>query len=136
MEGTGWERQQVIFDKSSSSPDSKPWQAFAEDPKPRALLKNANIAALAATTTTTTTTAMKSVRTRNSHQNRQPAAEVTSGSDTWGFGTDSFTAVTSSGSRMTSRSNIGEGNSSKRFGNSKNLESKSTSSQPAGWAGF
>lgn len=134
MEGTGWERQQVIFDKSSSSPDSKPWQAFAEDPKPRALLKNANIAAIAATTTTTT--AMKSVRTRNSHQNRQPAAEVTSGSDTWGFGTDSFTAVTSSGSRMTSRSNIGEGNSSKRFGNSKNLESKSTSSQPAGWAGF
>lgn len=132
MEGTGWERQQVVFDKSSSSPDSKPWQAFAEDPKPRAL-KNTNITAVAATTTTT---AMKSVRTRNSHQNRQPAAEVTSGSDTWGFGTDSFTAVTSSGSRMTSRSNIGEGNSSQRFGDSKNLESKSTSSQPAGWAGF
>uniref|UniRef100_A0A5B7A553 non-specific serine/threonine protein kinase n=1 Tax=Davidia involucrata TaxID=16924 RepID=A0A5B7A553_DAVIN len=117
IEGTVWELQQGLLDKSSPSPDPKPWQAFAEDPKPQTMTMN---------------TTTKSVRTRNGHQNKQ-AAEVTSGADAWGFGTESFTAAPSATSQISRP--ISELNNSQHFGESKNIERKSAS-QPAGWAGF
>ncbi|KAF8396066.1 hypothetical protein HHK36_017678 [Tetracentron sinense] len=115
LQGTVWELQQGTFANSSPSPDSKSWKAFPEDPKPKPLLKNT----------------ARSVRTTNGHQNKQTPA-VSSGLDTWGFGTESFTAVPASSqvSRIP-----GQGNNSQHFGDSKNLESK-PASQPAGWAGF
>lgn len=117
IEGTVWELQQGFFDRSSPSPDSKQWQAFAEDPKPQAM---------------PTHNTSKSVRTRNGQQNKQ-AAELTSGANSWGFGTDSFKVVPAAGSKV--NVSIGELNNSQRFGESKSTESKSDS-QPAGWAGF
>ncbi|KAA8520291.1 hypothetical protein F0562_014546 [Nyssa sinensis] len=115
IEGTVWELQQGLLDKRSPSPDPKSWQAFAEDPKPQTTSMNNNT---------------KSVRTRNGHQNK-PAAEVTSSTDAWGFETESFTAVPSATSRISRPIS----NNYQRFGESKNIESKSAA-QPAGWAGF
>ncbi|XP_057980017.1 uncharacterized protein LOC131165886 isoform X2 [Malania oleifera] len=118
IEGSVWEVQQGPFDKNSGSPDSKPWQAFTEDPNPQTMSNN---------------NATKSVRTRNIHQKKQ-ATELTSSPDSWGFGTESFTAVPASGSQMFG-SAAGEGNYSQRSGDSKNIEGK-PASQPSGWAGF
>lgn len=111
VEGTVWELQQSFFDRNSPSPDSKQWQAFAEDPKP-------------------TSNTSKSVRTRNGQPNKQ-VGERTSG---WGFETDSFKVGPASAS---SKINVpmGELNNSQRFGESKSKDSK-LESQPAGWAGF
>lgn len=117
IEGTVWELQQGFFDQSSPSPDSKQWQAFAENPKPEAL---------------PTYNTSKSVRTRNGQQNKQ-AAELTSSANSWGFGTDSFKVVPAAGSKVNVP--VGELNNSQRFRESKSTESKSDS-QPAGWAGF
>lgn len=117
IEGTVWELQQGFFDRSSPSPDSKQWQAFAEDPKPQA---------------TATYQSSKSVRTRNGQQNKQ-GGEVTSGAHSWGFGTDSFKVVPAASSKINVP--ISELNNAQRFGESKSTESKS-GSQPAGWAGF
>lgn len=117
IEGTVWELQQGFFDQSSPSPDSKQWQAFAENPKPEAL---------------PTYNTSKSVRTRNGQQNKQ-AAELTSSANSWGFGTDSFKVVPAAGSKVNVP--VGELNNSQRFHESKSTESKSDS-QPAGWAGF
>lgn len=74
----------------------------------------------------------KSVRTRNGQQNK-PATQLNSGFDSWGFGSDSFTAVPAGSSQMSRAS--GEGNNSQHAGEAKIMESK-PSSQPAGWAGF
>lgn len=115
VEGTVWELQQGLFDKSSPSAHSNSWQAFPEDP-------------MAAMTTMNNT--RKSVRTRNGHQNKQAADQVT---PSWGFGTDSFTAVPTSSPQLGTVPS--ELNYSQRFGEPKNIESKSAS-QPAGWAGF
>ncbi|KAM3323345.1 putative serine/threonine-protein kinase DDB [Capsicum chacoense] len=112
--GTVWELQQGLFGQSHVSPDSKPWQAFADDdPKQQATPVNAN---------------PRSVRTRNGHQNRE-----TSETNTSAFGTDSFRAVPVSSSQMMATFN--ESKNSQRYGELKNTDSKSAT-QPAGWAGF
>ena len=74
----------------------------------------------------------KSVRTRNGHHNK-PATEATSGPETWGFGTESFTPTPAASSSF-SRPTVG-GNNAQLFGDSKRIESK-PATQPAGWAGF
>nr|XP_043623704.1 AP2-associated protein kinase 1 isoform X2 [Erigeron canadensis] len=111
-EGTIRELQKGLFD-SSPSADQNSWQAFSEDPAAPTLTANNS----------------KSVRTRNGHQNKQPAEVAPS----WGFGAESFTAVPTVSSQVNTP--ITSLNSSQRFGESKNKESK-PASQPAGWAGF
>ncbi|KAK9124989.1 hypothetical protein Scep_013835 [Stephania cephalantha] len=114
IEGSVSELRQGMFANSNQSLDSKQWQAFSDDSKSQTLSKN-NVT--------------KSVRASNGHQNRQTSAASTGG-DTWGFGTDSFTAVPStSGISRTSQGN------SQRSNTIKSAESKQPS-QPAGWAGF
>ncbi|XP_057496577.1 uncharacterized protein LOC130781386 isoform X2 [Actinidia eriantha] len=109
--------QQGLFDNNSPSPEPNSWQPFPDDYKPQATSMN---------------NTPKSVRTRNGHQNK-PATQGLSGSDAWGFGTDSFTAVPTATSRVSRSGN--ELNNSQRFGEPKNMENKPVS-QPAGWAGF
>lgn len=116
IEGNIWKLQQG---KSTPSPESKPWQPFAEEPKPPQPSSNANV--------------FKSARTRNGHQNKQ-GTQVNAGFDSWGFGTDSFSAA-STGSTQISRP-MSEGNNSQRLGEAKGVESSKPASQPAGWAGF
>lgn len=118
IEGTVWELNQEKSDWNNVSPESKPWQAFAEEPKPQQPLSKENPS--------------KSVRTRNGHQTKQ-AAQVNTGFDTWGFGTESFSAAPT-GSPPISKP-ISEGNNPQRFGEAKITETK-PASQPAGWAGF
>eukprot|EP00261_Vitis_vinifera_P026253 XP_010659600.1 PREDICTED: probable serine/threonine-protein kinase DDB_G0276461 isoform X2 [Vitis vinifera] len=116
IEGTVWELQQGKSD--SPAPDSKPWQAFPDELKQHQPLSRDNTS--------------KSVRTRNGHHNK-PATEATSGPETWGFGTESFTATPAASSSF-SRPTVG-GNNAQLFGDSKRIESK-PATQPAGWAGF
>ncbi|KAJ6303252.1 hypothetical protein OIU77_017185 [Salix suchowensis] len=102
-------------DWSTPSPESKSWQAFADDNKSRQKpVSKGN--------------SPQSVRTRNTHQQKQ-AAESTSNIDSWGFGSESFTAVP-----VASSQNSGS-NTEVHLGGSKIMESKSAT-QPAGWAGF
>ncbi|KAF9665430.1 hypothetical protein SADUNF_Sadunf16G0121800 [Salix dunnii] len=102
-------------DWSTPSPESKAWQAFADDNKSQQKpVSKGN--------------SPQSVRTRNARQNKQ-AAELTSNIDSWGFGSESFTAVPGASSQ-----NSGS-NTEVHLGGSKIMESKSTT-QPAGWAGF
>ncbi|XP_024962933.1 AP2-associated protein kinase 1 isoform X2 [Cynara cardunculus var. scolymus] len=112
-DGTFWEQQKGLFDKSSPSSDQNSWQPFPE----------------AAPTLTNNS---KSVRTRNGQQNKQ-GGEVGGGNSSWSFGAESFTAVPAASPQV----NVSSPslNNSQRFGESKNKESKSAS-QPAGWAGF
>lgn len=117
-EGSMLELQQGSVGKISPSPDPKTWRPFAEDPKPQQAPLQSN--------------SSKSVRTRNGQPNK-PASAGNFGTDTWGFGTESFTAVPTSSPQISRP--IGEGNTSQRFGQSKSIENKSAS-QPAGWAGF
>lgn len=116
IEGTVWELQQGLLDQSSTSPDPKPWQAFADDPLPQTSVNNN----------------LRSVRTRNGRQNNH-VSEVNSGANTWGFGTDNFKAVPAASSHI--NAHTGEATNSQRFNERKNIESSQTS-QPAGWAGF
>ncbi|KAJ7982158.1 Serine/Threonine kinase family protein [Quillaja saponaria] len=129
IEGTVWERQQGKSDWKTPNSEPKLWQAFPEESKPQQSLS--------------ADTASKSVRTRNGRQSKQ-ASPLTSDFDTWGFGTDSFTAVHAGNPQtqkpMSSGNNsqglpMSSGNSSQGFGETKTLERKSAS-QPAGWAGF
>ncbi|WMV10903.1 hypothetical protein MTR67_004288 [Solanum verrucosum] len=113
IEGTVWELQQGLFGQSQVSSDSKSWQAFADDPKQQATPVNST---------------PRSVRTKNGYQNRE-----TSETNTSAFGTDSFRAVPASSSQI--KANFNESKNSQRFGEPKNIDSKSAS-QPAGWAGF
>ncbi|CAL0310294.1 unnamed protein product [Lupinus luteus] len=101
------------------TPTSEPksWQAFPEEPKPLKSLSADNTS--------------KSVRTRNSQQNKQ-ADQLATDFDTWGFGTDNFSAVRAGSPQMSKPS---EGSNSQGFGDGKALENKTTS-QPGGWAGF
>ncbi|XP_061996807.1 uncharacterized protein LOC133714660 isoform X1 [Rosa rugosa] len=115
IEGAIWELQQDKSDRKTPSPETKSWQPFAE-PQP-----------------SSTDNTVKSVRTRNGHQNKQATTQVNTGFDSWGFGTESFSAAPT-GSTQISRP-MGEGNISQRFGDTKAMESK-PASQPAGWAGF
>ncbi|KAL5549697.1 hypothetical protein UlMin_004928 [Ulmus minor] len=103
---------------NTSSPESKTWQAFADEMKPQQPPASGNV--------------IKSVRTRNGPQNKQ-ATQANTGFESWGFGTESFSAV-SVGSSQISRP-LSEGNNSQRIGEAKVMENKSAS-QPAGWAGF
>lgn len=114
IEGTVWELQQGKSDWSTPSPEPKSWQAFPEEHKPHRQ------------------STVHSVRTRNGHLNKQ-AAQPTSSFDTWGFGTESFTAVPAASSQRLK--NVAEGSSSQGVGQSKVTENPS-SAQPAGWAGF
>ncbi|KAH0981534.1 hypothetical protein GBA52_008711 [Prunus armeniaca] len=116
IEGSFWE--QGKSDRSTPSPEPNPWQPFVEEPKSQQ--------------PSSTDNTMKSVRTRNGHQNKQ-STKVNTGFDSWGFGAESFTAVPT-GSTQISRP-MGEGNNSQHFGEAKVMESK-PASQPAGWAGF
>ncbi|CAK9322415.1 unnamed protein product [Citrullus colocynthis] len=105
-------------DLGTPSPDAKPWQAFAEEsPNQQSVTPEKGI---------------KSVRTR-SLQRKQASPEDT-GFESWGFGAESFTAV-SAGSSNKSGGLTGERNSSQQRtgGGPKNND---ISSQPAGWAGF
>lgn len=112
IEATLWELQQ----RKSYSPasDSKGWQAFSDETKRQPLSKN---------------NSSKSVRTRNGQPNK-PATE-----ETWGFGTESFTATPGGSSSFSSPTVGGNNNNAQLFGESKKIESKSAT-QPAGWAGF
>eukprot|EP00262_Sarcandra_glabra_P018385 TRINITY_DN6578_c1_g4_i1.p1 TRINITY_DN6578_c1_g4~~TRINITY_DN6578_c1_g4_i1.p1 ORF type:complete len:366 (+),score=77.33 TRINITY_DN6578_c1_g4_i1:1216-2313(+) len=126
IEGSVWELQQGMFGNTNTprtpSPDSKSWQAFAEQPQPQPLSKSISKSNQA-----------RSVRTAtNGHQNK--SSTRSSGADNWGFGQDNFTAVpVTTGSHISKTST--HGNNSMRFNDSKNMENK-PASQPAGWAGF
>ncbi|KAL3622438.1 hypothetical protein CASFOL_033849 [Castilleja foliolosa] len=115
IEGTVWELQQGFFDRGSPSPDSKQWQAFADNPKPQ---------------TTPIITAPKSVRTKNGQQSNQ-AAE---GTNAWGFDSDAFKVVPTASSKINAPASGGS-NNSQRFGESKSTKT-TLAAQPAGWAGF
>lgn len=115
IEGTVWELQQEKDSRNNPSPETKTWQPFAEEPKLQQTPSASNT--------------VKSVRTRNGQQNKQ-ATQVNSGFDSWGFGTESFTAVPTGMSRP-----LAEGTNSQRTGKAKIMEGK-PASQPAGWAGF
>ncbi|CAA0827137.1 Protein kinase superfamily protein [Striga hermonthica] len=115
IEGTVWELQQGLFGRGESpSPDSKQWQTFADNPKPQ---------------TVPADTPPRSVRTKNSQQQKNQVAE---GVSSLGFGADTFKVALAASSKI----NTGGFNNSQGFGG----ESKSTKSkfeaQPAGWAGF
>lgn len=118
IEGTIWEPQQEKSDRNSVSPEPKQWQAFAEEPKPQKPLSKENPS--------------KSVRTRNGHQTKQ-AAQANTGFDSWGFGTESFSAAPSNSPQISKP--ISDGNNAQRFGEAKIADTK-PASQPAGWAGF
>ncbi|XP_004513168.1 uncharacterized protein [Cicer arietinum] len=101
------------------TPNSEPksWQAFPEDAEGVKSLSADN--------------AFKSVRSRNGQQNMQ-ATQPASDFDSWGFGTDTFSAVHAGSPQMP---RPGEGSKAHVFGEAKAFESKSNT-QPAGWAGF
>ncbi|XP_030535009.1 AP2-associated protein kinase 1 [Rhodamnia argentea] len=115
---TNWDIRQEKVEKHLRSSEPTSWQAFADDPKPRQPL--------------TRDTTAKSVRMRNGQQSKQ-GTQAASNYETWGFGSESFTAMPNASSQMSKP--IREGSTSQRFGDSKFMENKS-SSQPAGWAGF
>lgn len=74
----------------------------------------------------------QSVRTRGAHQKKH-SAELSSDFDSWGFGTEGFTAVPASSTQLSRP--ISEGNNSQPLGGLKIAESQ-PATQPAGWAGF
>lgn len=125
IQGTIWELQQGLFNQSPSSPDDpKPWQAFSDDSSrkppanppsnmPRSMRTRDNTTTTATTTTTTT-----------NNKRQQPINQKEASDASWGFGTDSFTALPSITSQMNS-SSVMKGPTGNR-----------SSSQPAGWAGF
>lgn len=115
--GSVWELQQDKTEWKTPSSEPKSWQAFPEEPQPLKSLSADNTS--------------KSVRTRNGQPNKQPA-QVATDFDTWGFGSDNFSAVRAGSPQML---RPGEGSNSQVFSEAKALENKSTS-QPAGWAGF
>ncbi|MED6164237.1 hypothetical protein PIB30_087785 [Stylosanthes scabra] len=101
------------------TPGSEPksWQAFPEEPRQQTSFSADN--------------ASKSVRTRNNQQKLQPAPAAAN-FDSWGFGSDNFSAVKAGSPQMP---RPGEGSNSQAFGEAKAFENKSTT-PPAGWAGF
>lgn len=117
IEGTAWELQQGLFDRSSMSSDPQQWQAFADDSRPQTLPPN---------------NTPKSVRTRNGQQSKK-AIEPSSGTNAWGFGSEDFKADPLDSSKVNVP--IAGLSKSQRFGESKSVKNK-LDPQPAGWAGF
>ena len=74
----------------------------------------------------------KSVSTRNGHQSKQ-ATRVNAGFDTWGLGTESFSATPTSSPQISNP--ISEGNNAQPFGKPKITDTKPVS-QPSGWVDF
>ena len=74
----------------------------------------------------------KSVSTRNGHQSKQ-ATRVNAGFDTWGLGTESFSATPTSSPQISNP--ISEENNAQPFGKPKITDTKPVS-QPGGWVGF
>ncbi|XP_022934741.1 probable serine/threonine-protein kinase DDB_G0276461 isoform X1 [Cucurbita moschata] len=105
-------------DSSTPIPDAKPWQAFAEESSNQQPV--------------TTEKEVKSVRTR-SLPRKQASSSDNTGFESWGFGAESFTAVSAGSSNKSGFT--GERNSPQQRtgGERKNTD---ISSQPAGWAGF
>ncbi|KAL5175807.1 putative serine/threonine-protein kinase [Glycine soja] len=99
---------------SASASSDKSWQAFPEEPQQQRSLSAENTS--------------KSVRVKNGQQNKQPVPLATD-FDSWGFGTDSFSAVPAGSPQMQRPSSAGT--KSQAFG-----EANKSTSQPAGWAGF
>uniref|UniRef100_A0A1D1XVU3 non-specific serine/threonine protein kinase n=2 Tax=Anthurium amnicola TaxID=1678845 RepID=A0A1D1XVU3_9ARAE len=116
MEGSVWELQQGMLNNTSASPspDSKPWQAFTEEPKPQPAGRGSH---------------PRSVRTINGHL-KSKQSNANPATDAWGFEQDSFVAFPAN--PQISR-NTDQGNTSQRLGSS---EVKMETNQPAGWAGF
>lgn len=108
---TALELQQDRNEWKTPSSEPRSWQAFSEEPEPMKSLSADN--------------ASRSVRSRNGQQNKQPTKPA-SDFGSWGFGTDTFSAVGAGSPQMPRPS---EGSRPQAF------ESKPTS-QPAGWAGF
>ncbi|XWS35475.1 hypothetical protein CRYUN_Cryun20dG0000500 [Craigia yunnanensis] len=107
IEGTFWEfSQEKSADWTTASPEAKPWQAFSEDAKPQQQqpVSKDNV---------------QSVRTRNGRSNKH-GAQANSGLDSWGFGTDSFTAAPAA-SPQRLKPPISEGSSSQRDGTDDDL---------------
>ncbi|CAH9122827.1 unnamed protein product [Cuscuta epithymum] len=112
VEGTVWELQQGLFNQSPPGPDDlKPWQAFADDGRPKPL-------------TNTSSSTPRSMRTKDNKPSKQPSSDTS-----WGFGSDSFTALPSATSQISASFNELNNSKLKRPGNK-------SPSQPAGWAGF
>ncbi|KAK7243525.1 hypothetical protein RIF29_38324 [Crotalaria pallida] len=116
--GTVREHRQEKTEWKTPTSEPKSWQAFPEEPQPLKSLSADN--------------ASKSVRTRNNGQQNKQAAQLASDFDTWGFGTDNFSAVRAGSPQVSKPS---EGSNSQGFSETKAFDSKSTT-QPAGWAGF
>ncbi|RYR49503.1 hypothetical protein Ahy_A07g036011 isoform A [Arachis hypogaea] len=114
---TVWELQQDKTERKTPGSEPKSWQAFPEEPRQQTSFSADNTS--------------KSVRTRNTQQKPQPAP-VAANFDSWGFGSDNFSAVRASTPQMP---RPGEGSNSQAFGEAKAFEKKSTT-PPAGWAGF
>ncbi|MQM07958.1 hypothetical protein Taro_040811 [Colocasia esculenta] len=116
IEGSIWELQQGMLKQTSQSPspDSKPWQAFAEEPKSQPAGRTSH---------------PKSVRTVNGHLSSKQL-NTNPANDSWGFEQDSFVAFPTNPqiSRTTD-----QGSTSQRHVSS---EVKVDRNQPAGWAGF
>ncbi|KAK7401542.1 hypothetical protein VNO78_13099 [Psophocarpus tetragonolobus] len=98
------------------TPSSEPkhWQAFPDDLQQPKSLSAENIT--------------KSVRSKNGQQNIQTVPLATD-FDSWGFGSDSFSAVPAGDTQMQRPSSAGS--KSQAFS-----EANKSTSQPAGWAGF
>lgn len=107
-------------ERKTPGSEPKSWQAFPEEPQQQKSPSEENTT--------------KSVRTKNGQQNKQPVPLATTDFDSWGFGTDSFSAAAPAGSSQMQRPSSA-GSKSQAFGETKAFESKSAS-QPAGWAGF
>ncbi|OIW11780.1 hypothetical protein TanjilG_14320 [Lupinus angustifolius] len=116
--GTVREHQQDKTEWKTPSSEPKSWKAFPDEPQ--------KLNSLSADNTT------KSVRTRNGQQHNKHDAQLATDFDTWGFGTDNFSAVGTGSPQMLRPS---EGSNIEGFSEAKAFENKSTS-QPAGWAGF
>ncbi|KAK8635760.1 hypothetical protein V6N13_004478 [Hibiscus sabdariffa] len=113
-------QQENAANWTTATPEAKPWQAFSEDAKAQQQQPQSKIN-------------VQSVRTRNGHSNKH-AAQAASGLETWGFGTENFTAAPAAGSKIL-KAPVSEGSNSQRSGESK-IKENHTVSQPAGWAGF
>ncbi|CAI8596215.1 unnamed protein product [Vicia faba] len=112
-----------LQDKSewkTPSSELKSWLAFPEKTEPSMKSLSAD-------------NASKSIRSREGQQIKQ-VTQPASDFDSWGFGTDTFSAARA-GSGSPQMPRPGEGSKAHSFGEAKGFESKSNS-QPAGWAGF
>lgn len=117
---TALDLQQDRNEWKTPSSELKSWLAFPE--KTEAPMKSLSA-----------DNASKSVRSRDGQQ-KKPVTQPASDFDSWGFGTDTFSAARA-GSGSPQMPRPGEGSKAHVFGEAKGFESKSNS-QPAGWAGF